>query len=242
MLQVEHQAQLLDVESKTGGTFSALRSKYTIDSAKINSWGDPVLRKPEQTETDESNLYLRLQPSDPPHNFFYDEVSLPYLNGNVVGTDKFLQDAPQFEKLVSSVPWLNKYAREERRTGIISLSFFHDVSFSDRAMKIFAADMHAMGRDDLVSKVEAVRDRIALLIVGLGAEESDWLVFPDQHMLLWRFWQIPVYGKPSLLKFKPSDFSRVPCAAARNTPEPRNTFLSCVGIQISPDGTLAPSH
>jgi hypothetical protein len=242
MFRVERQAQLLDVESKTGGTFSALRSRYTIESANIKSWGDPVLRKREQPETDELNLYLHLQASDPPHNFFYDDVSLQYLDGNVVGTEKFLQDSPQFEKLVLSVPWLNQYVQEQRPKTRIGISFFHGVSFSEPAMKIFAADMRAMGRDDLIAKVEAAKDRIALLIVGSGEEESDWLVYPDQHMLLWRFWQIPVYGKPSLLKFKPSDFARVPCAAARNTPKPRNSFLGCVGIQIPPDGTLAPLH
>jgi hypothetical protein len=242
MFRVERQAQLLDVESKTGGTFSTLRSKYAIESANIKSWGDPVLRKPEQAATDELNLYLRLQPSDPPHNFFYDEVSLRYVDGNVLGTEKFLQDAPQFEKLVLSVPWLNQYVQAQRQEPLIELSFYHGVSLSDRVMKLFAADMHAIGRDDLIAKVEPTKDRIALLIVGSGAEESDWLVFPDQHMLLWRYFQTPIYGKPSLLKFKPSDFPRVPCAAARSTPEPHVSFLGCVGMQVAPDGTLAPVH
>src|SRR5271154_794862 len=35
LTQVEHQAQLSDVETKTDGTFSALRAKYNIESASI---------------------------------------------------------------------------------------------------------------------------------------------------------------------------------------------------------------
>jgi hypothetical protein len=241
MHRVEKQAQLDEVESKTGGTFGAVRAKYTIESANINSWGDPVLRKSDSGAaqgTADSNLYLRLRPNsaDPATNFFYDEVALQYLNGSVVDTDQFLQSAPQFEKLVCSVPWLSRYLQEEQSPKpVVKLSVFHGVSFSDAALKAFAEDMHAIGRDDLVSQVEAARGQIAFLIVGSGMEESDWLIFPDRHMLLWRFFQVPVYGKPSLLKWQASDFVRAPCAHLRSN------VAGCVGAWVSPDGDLRPT-
>lgn len=238
MTLVEHQAQLLDVEGKTGGTFHELRSRYSIESASIDNHEDPVLRAPEATAVDApegQNLHLLLQVSDPPHNFFQDEVALPFTNGNVVGTDKFLLDGPQFEKLVLSVPWLNQYAKAHPDVPF-RLSFVHTTSFSDVAMRVFAADMQEIARDKVMPEVEAAKGGVALLVVGFGAEESDWLVFPDQHMLLWRFFQTPASGKPSLLKWGPASFGAKPCAKLRNN------FLHCVGAEISPDGKLQKSE
>jgi len=45
LMDVEHQAQLLEVESKTSGTLAALRSRYTVEQASIGDYGDPVLRR-----------------------------------------------------------------------------------------------------------------------------------------------------------------------------------------------------
>ncbi len=112
------------------------------------------------------------------------------------------------------------------------LAFSHGVSFSDTAVQIFSDDMRAIGRDKLIVKTEAAKGQIALLIVGYGMEESDWLVFPDRHMLLWRYFQTPIYGKPDLLKWHPADFPRNPCARIKGN------FVGCVGAEISPDGAV----
>jgi hypothetical protein len=235
--RVEHQAQLSDVESKTGGTFGALRTKYNIQSASIGNFRDSVVRNPELTASgaaEETTLLLHLQALDPPHNFFEDEVILGFVDGKVVGTDEFLKTAPQFEKLVLSVPWLNQYV-QEHPGGPYRLSYVRDASFSDEAMRAFTADMRAIGKNKLIPKVEAVKDRIGLLVVGAGADESDWLVLPDREMVLWRYWQTPVAGsKPRLLKWSDSPLYKKPCAKL-----PSN-FVGCVGAEISPDGTLRP--
>jgi hypothetical protein len=230
LMDVEHQAQMLDVESKTSGTLSALRSRYTVEQASIGNFGDPVLRRPEQTEPDGPGLLLRMQPPDLPH-VIDDEVVLPYVNGSVEGADKFLQDASQFEKLVLAVPWLSQYKQENPRVQL-RLAFFRSASLTDDALKAFAADMHEVGRDSLVPKVEAVKQRIAVLVAGFGAEESDWLVLPDQRMILWRYWQTPIYGKPTLLKFGPANFDAKPCAKLQSN------FVHCVGAEISSEGIL----
>lgn len=230
LMDVEQQAHLLDVESKTGETFSALRSRYTLEQASLGKYGDPALRRPEQTEPEEPGLLLRLQLPDLPH-VIDDEVVLPYVNGSVEGADKFLQNAPRFEKLVSSVSWLTQYKQENPRVPL-RLSFFRSGSLTDDALKAFAADMHEVGRDKIVSKVEAVKDRAAVLVAGFGAEESDWLVLPDQRMILWRYWQTPIYGKPTLLKFGPANFNAEPCAKLRDN------FVHCVGAEVSPEGIL----
>ncbi|HLW84257.1 MAG TPA: hypothetical protein VKR60_03520 [Candidatus Sulfotelmatobacter sp.] len=234
MMVVEHQAQMLDVEGKTGGTFHTLRSRYTIEFATIDNYGDPALRAPESKAVDESqepNLHLQLQVADPPHNFFDDEVSLRIVNGNVVGVDDFLQSVPDFEKLVLSVSWLNQYAQQHPDVRY-RLDFVHTTSFGDAAKSVFAADMQAIGRDKVMPAVDAAKGGVALLMVGSGAEESDWLIFPDQHMLLWRYFQTPLYGKPSLVKWGPANFEAKPCAKLQNN------FVHCVGAEITPDGKL----
>lgn len=230
LMDVEHQAQILDIESRTGGTLSALRARYTVEQASLGNFGDPVLRRPEQTVPDRQSLLLRLQPPNLPH-VIDDEVVLPYVNGSVEGADKFLQDVPPFEKLVLSVPWLSQYKQENPRVQL-RLAFFRSASLTADALKAFAADMHEVGRDSLVPRVESLKDRIAVLVAGFGAEESDWLVLPDQRMILWRYWQTPIYGKPTLLKFGPANFKAEPCAKLRDN------FVHCVGAEVSPEGIL----
>jgi hypothetical protein len=236
LTQEVHEAGLLEIESKTGGTLSALRSRYSVESASIGNYGDPVLRSHEdENGPDDPILDLSLwASSDLSPNFFSDEVFLRYVNGNVVDADKFLQNAPRFEKVVLSVPWLNRFVQDQSHKVRMRLSFVGGSSFSDAEMRVFAADMHAIGRDQLIPKVEATKDQIAALIVGYGAEESDWLVFPDGHMLLWRYWQVPVYGKPSLLKWSASPLNKKPCAKLRDN------FVGCVGVEISAEGSVEP--
>lgn len=227
--QVERQAQVLEIESKTGGTLGVLRSRYTVESANIGNYADPALRGPHDGNP---NLHLQLKASDWPSNFS-DDVALAYVNGIVVGTDKFLKDGRRFEDLALSVPWLSEYAKSHPRVPI-KLSFVHNASFSDAALLRFSADMKAIGREKIIPRVEAMKDRVALLQVGYGMGESDWLVFPDQRMIFWRFWRVPVSGGESdLPAWSASEYSAKPCG------EPAN-FVHCVGREVSPNGSLQP--
>jgi hypothetical protein len=226
------QARNLDVEHRTGSAFDALRTKYEIVLASVGEHPDPVLRRLEAPKVEDPSIHFQLRHSDTPDAFFDDELILPYADGNVVGIDTFLQSAPKYEQLVSSVPWLNQFVQQNKRTVRPRLAFSHGVSFSDAAVQSFSDDMRAIGRDKLIVKTEAVKGQIALLIVGYGMEESDWLVFPDRHMLLWRYFQTPIYGKPDLLKWQPGDFPRKPCAKIKGN------LVGCVGAEVSPDGAI----
>jgi hypothetical protein len=229
MMQVEREAQLRDVETQTGGTLSAIRSRYTVEYAKIDNYGEFRSRG---AGTADSNLRLRLKATSLPSNFSED-VALAYVNGSVVGADKFLRHCPGFEKLALSVPWLNQYAQSHPRVPI-ELSYFHDASFTDGELSRFSADMRAIGRKKLIPKVEAMKDQVVLLHVGLWLSQSDWLVFPDQHMLLWRVRQFPRDQSASgLPAWSTSEYSEKPCAETSN-------LLLCVGREASPSGTLQP--
>ena len=193
-----------------------------------------MLRGPEQPKLQDPSVLFHLRHSDPPDIFFDDELVLPYADGNVVGTDTFLQRAPQYKQLVLSVPWLNQFVQQNKRIVRPSLAFSHSVSLSDAATQAFSEDMHAIGRDKLLVKTEAAQGQIALLVVGFGMEESDWLVVPDRHRILWRYFQVPIYGMPDLLQWQPADFPRKPCAKMKNS------FVGCVGAEVSPDGARIP--
>lgn len=227
------QALILDVDGRTGGAVGALRAKNSVITASIGDYNsDLVLRRSEQLKPEIPGVLFQLRRSDPHDIFFDDELVLPYADGNAVGVDVFLHHAPQFEQLVLSVPWLNQFVHESKRAVRPRLAFSQGVSFSDEAARAFSEDMHELGKNKSIVKTEAVKNQIALLMVGSGVEESDWLVFPDRHMLLWRYYQTPIYGKPDLLKWQPADFPKKPCAKMKNN------FVGCVGVEISPDGVL----
>jgi hypothetical protein len=229
---IVRQAMDLDVERRAGAALDALRAKYTIERASIGEFSDTALRGPVQPMPADSTVFFELRRSDAPDTFFGEELILPYVDGNVVGTDVFLQRAPQYEQLVLSVPWLNQFAQQNKGIVRSSVAFFHDVSLSDEAAQLFSQDMHALGRDELGAKTEAAKDQIAVLIVGLGPAQSEWLVFPDRHMVLWRYSRDPFNATPDLLEWKPVDFLGKPCTKTVGG------FMGCVGEEISPDGAI----
>jgi hypothetical protein len=154
--------------------------------------------------------------------------------------DKFLADAPRFEKLVLSVEWLKLFIQEHPNLPF-RLSYVDDAFFSDGSLKLFSADMRAVGRDDLIPVIQRTKDRLALLSVA--ALNSDWLIFPDGRMLLWSYYSYS--GAPdrlknraadaTLLKWPVSDLPTKPCSDD-------SRFRGCVGREISADGTLQPMN
>jgi hypothetical protein len=225
-------AMNLDVERRTAGASDALRAKYTIVLASIGHYSEPVLRGPVPLTPENSAVVFRLRRSDTPDIFFDDELILPFTDGNVTGADTFLQRAPQYEQLVLSVPWLNQFVQQNKRVVRPRLAFSHGVSLSDEEAQVFCDDMRARHHEKLAVKAEAAKGQIALLMVGFGMEESDWLVLPDQHMVLWRYFQASIKGKPELLKWQPVDFIRGPCAKINTS--------GCAGAEISPNGAIIP--
>ncbi len=86
-------------------------------------------------------------------------------------------------------------------------------------------------RPDLIEQLRGKKEEAVLLIVGNTYSETYWILFPDKHMLLWRYG-----GVSGLLKWSPSDFSSGECA------EYKENFGGCSGREITPDGTLTPEH
>jgi hypothetical protein len=143
------------------------------------------------------------------------------MNGSETeGVDRFLQNGSRYEDLVLSSPLFEEYIRLHPHTPVW-ISYVYDASFGNKAMRVFAADMHAIGKDDVVPPVRTQQSEIALVMVG-GAY---WILFPDKHLLLWRF-----DGQNGLLNWKPETF------AFRRCSDYPPVWGGCVGAEISADG------
>jgi hypothetical protein len=156
-----------------------------------------------------------------PANVLEDLVLL-YDHNKVEGVEEFLKTGAKYEDLTLSVPWLNDYIREHPKE-IVFVMYVHHKSFGDQAMRTFALDMKARGREDLIPTVRAQQAQLVLLKIGYVY----WIVFPDKHMVLWRY-----EGPSGFLKWKQSDFAAGRCGAY-----PVNNG-GCSGREITADGTL----
>jgi len=221
---IEGDWNLSNVKAHANEALVKIGNAYKILSADINPYHDVtfgIYVKDNKGEGEE-NLHLELKRSDFPQGFAVTAILL-YRDGTVLGVDQFLQDAPRYEDLALSVPWLANLREEYPKWGT-SLLWVHDKSLSDKALQNFAADMHALGKDALVNEVRQVQSQVAALNVSYG---DWWLVLPDRRMVLWRYESVM-----GLLGWKKSDFSAHECTdyQANNG--------GCVGALISPDGEL----
>jgi len=226
MLYIEQDWKLLDAENRAGEMLTALRRIYKVKTAEIDSYHHPEYGKEwAGGKPRETNLHATLAKPTFPENVV-DALVLQSVNGKIQGVDQFLRSVEKYESLALSVAWLREYIQKHPKVAI-RISYVHNASFGDKAMEVFAADMHAKGKDDLVPAVKAQQSEIALIIVGQTYAESYWLVFPDHHLMLWRF------GGPSgLLKWKTEDFPAGRCAAYSPP------FGGCAGSVVSASGEL----
>lgn len=112
--------------------------------------------------------------------------------------------------------------RQHRNLGAW-LIYVKDASLSQKALNIFAADMHAIGRDDLTREVSAHRMEIA----DLSYYGDELLLFPDHHAILWRW-------DPSRDLFR-WHASRVKTQECTDYP---SLGIGCSAVIVSPDGQL----
>jgi hypothetical protein len=222
MSSIETEWNLLGSEDRAGDALRALRSAYVVERSDINPYHNVDYGIPWSTKGPyETNLHVTLRKASFPPNVS-EELILLYDHDKVQGVEEFLKTGLKYEDLVLSVPWLNDYIHEHPRENIF-LMHVHDTSFGDQAMRTFTLDMKARGREDLIPTVRAQQARVALLKIGYVY----WLVFPDKHMMLWRY-----EGPSGFLKWKQSDFPAGLCGAY-----PVNNG-GCSGREVAADGTL----
>lgn len=226
MRYIEDDWKLLDTQNKAGPALKSIGSTYTVETAEINPYHHPEYGTEwSGNQPHQENLHATLRRLGLPSQVSFALVLLDQ-DGRIEGVDEFLRSAPKYETLALSLPWLNDFMREHNKVPI-RISYVHNASFGERAMQMFAADMHSIGKDALVEEIKARQSDIALLITGMTYAESYWLVMPDKRMVLWRY-----AGPSGLLKWKPNDFVAGKCSAYAPVSG------GCVGAVVSPDGEL----
>lgn len=228
MASIEWEWNLLGAEEHAGEALKMLRTAYEVITAELTPYSDSQYGTFAYFDAlKETDLQATIRRSNFPSNLA-DALVLRYADKKIEGVDEFLKSAAKYEDLALSVPWLNDYMRDTPHAAV-RISYIHDKSFGDKAMDVFAADMKLLGREDLIEQVKSQQAGIALLLINDTNTKSNWLLFPDKHMMLWRY-----DGSSRLLKWAPKDFRRCErkCSDGRGF---------CSGREVTAEGMLAPS-
>jgi hypothetical protein len=227
MRYIESDWKLLGAEDRLGDALAGIRAEYAVERAEVNPYHHPeygIEWKAKQPH--ETNLHATLHKSGTPPNYVVALV-LRVNDNKTEGLDRFLNSSHSYEALPWSIPWLADYIHQNPKI-LVRVSYVHDSLFGEKAMRVFSNDMHVIGRDNLIEEVKAHQSEITLLIIGIEHAESYWIVFPDKHIVLWRY-----AGPSGLLNWKQADLSTSRCS------EYQGVGGGCVGLTVSPEGVLA---
>jgi hypothetical protein len=150
---IEKEWNLSNVKAHASEELDKIGNVYRVLNADINPYHDVTF-----------GIYVKDRPDEGEENL---TAILLYKDGKVSGVDQFLQNAPRYEDLALSVPWLAKLREKYPKWGT-TLLWVHDRSFSDKAFKNFVADMHKLGRDSLVNEVRQVQSDVSVINVSDG--------------------------------------------------------------------------
>ena len=170
MSEIESAYDLQGVEDRVGSDLAPLRRAYKITAATIDPYLRPEYGPDKYDEKhQEVNLHATLTKPTFPPNVSY-EVTLQSVNGHIQGIDRFLASAGKYEQLVLSVPWLKQYILAHPKTAV-RISYVHEASLGDQALRRFVADMKRRARSNLLEAqqlfyVAATRPSHALILVN----------------------------------------------------------------------------
>jgi hypothetical protein len=232
---IERRWELIGAEHLSGHALAVLRRDYEVRSATVDPYHDLAFGKAWDVEPHEENLHATLWRPGFPKGFTVTAILLRQ-NGNTEGPTELLKRAPAYEKLVFSVPWLDAYLQSHPAEHA-SLFYVHGVSLTDKTMHIFAEDMNAIGRNDIVDRVRGVQNHAALIETGHG---DYWIILPNKTAIMWR-WQ----SLDHILRWEVDEFPAHECT------DYRSVSGGCAGVIISPSGvpestdgveSTAPAH
>jgi hypothetical protein len=170
----------IGAEDKAGTALDQLRKQYLIRRSEVSEHIGLHFGPPRE-EPGVENLEADVRLPDFPQNLVVAAV-FKLQDGHATGVDTFLEHGSQYERLVLDNPWIMSSLKQHPNLGAW-LIYVGNSSMSEKAMNIFAADMHALGRDDLAQEVSAHRTEIA----DLSYYGNEVLLFPDHHAILWRW-------------------------------------------------------
>jgi hypothetical protein len=223
-LAVRDKLDRIKAEARAGRTLALLASKYSVVIAQIDTYTNAIYGK----DGAEDNLHVSLRDAKLPQSVTY-AVVLPLRGDEAQDASVFVGSADRYRSTFARIGWLQDYIRAHPAEQMW-LTFVHDASLGDKAFAVFAADMHALGKDGLARLVGAERARVVLLQTGIPERETYWILLPDGRTILWRYDR-----SEGLLKWKPGDLT------VGNCTEPGSFNGGCVGAVISAGGELEKS-
>jgi hypothetical protein len=199
-----------------------LRKRYEIRRSEVSEHhGLAYGAEWKEGATRETYLQADLSLASFPKNLVV-ATTFPIRDGRVEGLDTFLSSGGKYESLVLTNPWLMTSLRAHIDLGAW-LHFGGGSSLSEKAMRILAADMRELGRDDLAEQVAEHREEVALL----NYYGNELVLFRDHHAIVWR-WD----SDRELFNWPASSLRGKRCTDY-------NTLnVDCVAAIIRPDGSL----
>ena len=222
-MEVKTRWEALAAHHKAGAALASLSRTYQVRRADVNSYHDLDFGKAwDGGNPHEENLHVNLWRPAFPKNFVVEAILLHH-GLQTEGVDALPERSGEYEQLVLSVDWLKAYLDSHPHEHAW-LFYVHGRSLSEKGMEIFAADMQVAGRDDLIPKVIAVQDKVAVLESGHG---DYWIILPDKSAILWRWGSLS-----DILLWKPADFLTHRCS------DYQEVSGGCSGTLISPEGKI----
>lgn len=220
---LESEWNMIGVQGKDPVSLAKLREHFTVSYADINTYNDLAFNEvPNQGKQVDENLQVILWgPTFPPH--FAIEAHLLREDGETLGVDEVFDRANHYTDSVLAIPWLAGFLRDHPKENA-SVVYVHGTSMTDKAMRIFAQDMHSIGRDALVNRVQSSQSEDVLLVTGSG---DWWIALPDHSMVLWRWASLH-----PILKWPTNTFSAHECT------DYGMVTGGCNGSLISPTGEI----
>jgi hypothetical protein len=159
-----------------------LRNRYVVKRSEVSDHQSLTFGEHRKDGVfPETSLQADVRLTTFPKNLVVATV-FPVHDGSVEGVDTFLRLGNQYERIVLTNPWLMKSLQAHTELGAW-LYFVQDASFSEKAMRLFTADMHELGRDDVALQVEGHRKDVVLL----NYYGNQLFLFPDHHAIVWRW-------------------------------------------------------
>jgi hypothetical protein len=219
---IRTQWKMIGAEDQAGYALDLLRKRYTIRRSEVSEYNGLTFGiEPKFDLSQDASLQVDVFLAIFPKNLTVAAV-FPLRQGKAIGLDSFLQNGSKYENLVLTNPWVMESLQTHTKF-VACLNYDEDASLSEKAMRIFAADMHQLGRDDLVQQVTGHRDEVALL----NYYGNELILFPDHHAIVWR------WGKfPELFKWSSSNLKTKRCTEYNTVTE------GCVAAIIKSDGSL----
>ena len=173
-----------------GDALAQIRKHYVIRRSEVSPFRSLVVYSAfDKEQSIKDNLHVDAWRANFPENLAEAAV-FPMVNDSPAGVDSFLSNAPKYEAMVLGNEWIIRSLRAHTDMGAW-LYFVENASCSEKALKIFTADMHLLGRDELAQDVAEHRKEVALL----NYYGNQIFLFPDHHAILWR-WESKPYREP----------------------------------------------